>query len=157
MGTPDGTGLSLREAIGLASAASEASTISFAPTLTGQTIELTEGVLQFAATQQITIAGDVTVDAASRSGVLEVISGAVILDGLTITRGSGTEGAGANVSGGSLTVANTTFTSNSASSSGGAIAVSSGANLDVVGSSFCREHCQNNCRCHLSFCDRRTG
>jgi len=89
----DGSGLSLREAIGLADAQAGEDQIGFAGGLAGGTMLLTLG--QLVLSSDVTIDGDsdddhrpdITVDARNLSRVLEIVAGTATIDGLTITNG----------------------------------------------------------------------
>ncbi|MFC3612519.1 choice-of-anchor Q domain-containing protein [Lutimaribacter marinistellae] len=118
--SPDNTGLSLREAIGIAAATAGDDIIDFAPSLIGSTFELTEGALLINDTDQITILGSVSLDAKSRFGVFDIDGGNATLDGLTLTGGSAAAGGAFNVaSGAGLTLVDTTVTGNDALGGGG--------------------------------------
>ena len=103
-GGAGGTGLSLREAIALANSED---TITFDPSLTGQTITLTsgqqltintsltiDGDLNDDGTPDITVSGDANQNDVSDTGdvrVFDITGGSVRLDGLTITKGRSAE------------------------------------------------------------------
>ena len=139
--------LSLREAVSLANAydaVGNSPTITFDPSLNGDTITLTQGQLELTvSTGAVTIngGGQITVSGNQTSRIFQVDSGATaILDNLTITGGNGVgaidSGAGgAILDGGTLTIDPTTITNNTASGNGGGIDVASGASLTLdVGS-----------------------
>ncbi|MEM7530143.1 MAG: hypothetical protein AAF416_21240, partial [Pseudomonadota bacterium] len=94
--TDDDTSLSLREALALANADPGADLITFADELSGSTLTLTMGQLEIDG--DLIIDGDldddatpdITLVADSASRVFDVLSGAVTLDGLTITGGDPT-------------------------------------------------------------------
>src|SRR5262249_17209719 len=128
--TPDGDGLSLREALGLALAngAGTPDTITFAPGLAGGTLLLTNGEL--IVDSDVTIDGDVngdngadiTIDAGSNSGVFQVTSGTSTLDALVITGGEATRGGGLFIdSGASVTISHSLISGNKADKAGGGI------------------------------------
>ncbi len=148
-GAPDGNGLSLREALGLALAngAGTPDTITFDASLAGDTLTLTGGELGIGS--DVTIDGDVngddaadiTIDAAGASRVFGIYAGASTLDALTITGGDAgsSKGGGIRViTGAQLTVANSTISGNSADVGGG-VHVAVGAltliNTTVAGNS----------------------
>ncbi|WP_172147244.1 DUF4347 domain-containing protein [Pseudomonas tumuqii] len=131
--TGDGAGLSLREAIAVATSDD---TITFNSDMT---ITLTQG--QLTLNKNLTIDGDrddngtadVTVDANHNSRVFTMSTGTVTLDGLVITKGlvygnggaynslNGGDalGAGINITGGTLTLKNSSITANKAAAGGG--------------------------------------
>ncbi|MCB1499007.1 MAG: cadherin-like domain-containing protein [Bauldia sp.] len=122
--TPDGAGLSLREALGLALAngADTPDTITFDPSLFGGTLTLTNG--QLVIDSDVTIDGDtdgdnkadITVDADGASRVFHITSGTSTLDALTITGGNASDGGGVRIdSGATLTIAHTTVADNQSS------------------------------------------
>jgi predicted outer membrane repeat protein len=106
-------------------AAKRKDTIVFAPSLNGQTITLTSG--QLVINKSLTIqgpgAGQVTISGGHSSRIFEVANKTnVTLRGLTISNGTAAEGAGIYVDyGGTLTINNSTLSSNSATVYGGAI------------------------------------
>jgi hypothetical protein len=133
--TADGTGLSLREAIGLADTAGGSHTITFDPSLTGGTLTLTQGALTI--DSNLTIEGDiggdgnrdVTISGGNASRVFTVagptitvgFEGLVVADGNASGAGAAGYGGGVYVAtGDALTLTNTAFTNNYASR-GGAI------------------------------------
>lgn len=126
--TADGGGLSLREALAITNANSDADTISFNAALTGGTITLSGTQLEIS--HAVTINGnidndktpDITVNANGQSRVFNISStNDVTLNGLTVTGGQAT-GAGTTVGGGvnitntdvSTTISNSVFTNNTA-------------------------------------------
>ena len=124
----DGDGLSLREALGLAQAngAATADTIKFHADLIGETITLTPGQ-ELTIDSDVTIIGDIdsdgisdiTIDADGNSRVINVAAGNAILEWLTITGGSDTDGAGIWIdSSADLVVRYSTIADNAASASG---------------------------------------
>jgi hypothetical protein len=113
-----GTGLSLREALVLANQDPiAADTITFDPSLKGDTLTLTQGEL--AISSNIIIDGDIdgngtadiTIDAAGNSRVLSVGAVTATIDGLVITGGSSIYGGGID-NAGNLTVRNSVVTDN---------------------------------------------
>ncbi|MEM9222917.1 MAG: right-handed parallel beta-helix repeat-containing protein [Pseudomonadota bacterium] len=145
VGSPDGTGLSLREPIGLAAASPGADRIVFDTPLLGSTFTLTGGVLALADAAGVTIdgdingdgIGDVTISGNSSSGVFSVTSGTARLDALTITGGSAAAGAGINVASGAnltLTASEVTGNTTTGTGSGGGIFVQ--GTLNAVGSTI---------------------
>jgi parallel beta-helix repeat protein/predicted outer membrane repeat protein len=126
----DGSGLSLREAIGLANAgAASADTIVFAAALAGGTLTLANGHLVLSSS--LTIDGDlngddvadITIDAQGNSRFFRVNAGTSTLDALAMTNGQyGGFGGGIRVFGGAdLTIANATLADSAASARGGGI------------------------------------
>ena len=104
---------SLREAIALANGSFGADTISFDPTLNGQTILLTLGELPIGEELTITgpgttAAGRLTIDAGGNSRIFRVDDGAAYFDqtieisGLTLTGGHATIGMAGDSSGGAI-------------------------------------------------------
>jgi hypothetical protein len=126
VGSPGGTGLSLREALTLANGAPDTDTITFDPALAGQTLALTQGELVISS--NVTIQGSgVTVDGNDASRVFDVTAGISELDHLTITHGYAAGGHGGGVlvaAGASLTIAATSVTENAAEFLGGGISSS---------------------------------
>ena len=116
-------GESLRDAITLANtdaAGGTSDTIFFAPTIYGQTVTLTQGVLELngAGSGTITIEGynQISVSGDDASEVFLVDSGVqAVFDGLTIELGSSTFGGGIS-NAGTLTVSNSTVSGNTATS-----------------------------------------
>ncbi|MEA2887182.1 MAG: large repetitive protein [Bradyrhizobium sp.] len=112
----DGGAGSLRDSI---AGSSTGDTITFDPSLLGGALVLTSGEL--VVSSNVTIEGDVdgngtpdiTIDAAGNSRVLNVSAATATLDGLVITGGSSTYGAGIVTAGSTdLTVSNSTITDN---------------------------------------------
>jgi len=135
------TGESLRDAITTANAdamAGTSDTITFDPSLNGQTITLQQGVLELVAgTQgaQITIDGgnQITVSGNSASAVFQIDPGSNdTLSGLTITGGSSTASGGGIVNNGTLVILNSMVSGNTTTMLGGGI-YNNGA-LEIVGS-----------------------
>ena len=131
---------SLRQAILDANGSTDDYVIDFDSSLNGATITLTSGALTVANNGSLTIdgGGKVTISGNNASRVFVVQSGAdVTLAGLTIIDGSALFGGGVRNNGGMLTINNSTFSSNTATSvsSGGAIYNTSGT-LIVSGSTF---------------------
>ncbi len=121
----DGSPGSLRQAI---TGASAGDTITFAASLSGQTITLTSGQLSIA--QSLAINGDlngdgvpdITVSGNNTGRVFKISitnSDAVTLEGLNITKGNSPGGGGILASGGTLTVAHSTVSGNSVSGGSG--------------------------------------
>lgn len=129
--TADGGGLSLREALGLVnSAATGAHAITFDDALAGGTLELTGGELRLE--QHVSIAGDLTIDAAGKSRVLTIAAGTrANIDGLDFTGGDAAgEGGGILVEArATLTLTDALVSGNYASAFGGGIAVDETAKL----------------------------
>jgi predicted outer membrane repeat protein len=147
--TADGTGLSLREALGLASASPGSHKIIFAPSLTGGTIYLANGELDV--TSDVTIDGDVnhngtpgiTIDGSYASRVFAVDDGlpstiVATLDGLVIRDGdAGPLSSGGGIAVGELdilTLENSKVTSN-AGYSGGGIYGAQGSAISLINTS----------------------
>lgn len=145
---PDNTGLSLREAIGLAKGGP--ATIVFDPRFAGQTLELTDGDIDLTDLNQVVINGDIdgdgapdiTLDAKGRSRVFNITDSEVTLNGLVITGGQAahpgeTAGGGLRAVGLSdVTITNSHITKNYASGPGGGISLDNGANVLVVNSTI---------------------
>ncbi|MEM9619755.1 MAG: choice-of-anchor Q domain-containing protein, partial [Pseudomonadota bacterium] len=129
VGVPDGNGLSLREALALAS---DGDTITFDNSLSGGTLTLTNGQLDINL-DDFTLDGDldndgdadIVIDANNASRVINISAGAgegegdpsnVLIDGLVITGGylpDGFRGAGVNIGNDvSVTIYNSTVTGN---------------------------------------------
>jgi hypothetical protein len=134
--SPGGAGLSLREALALANSTAAADTITFAASLAGQTLTLSQGELVIAS--DVTIDGDVdgddkadiTIDANQASRVVDVAAGAVEIASLTLTGGHAigavhtfaAAGGGIRVAAGaSLTLISSSVTDSAADNRGGAI------------------------------------
>jgi len=129
------TGESLRDAITTANtdaAAGTSDTITFDPSLAGDTILLQQGVLELGAggagSGVITIDGanQITVSGNAASTVFQIDSGVTAsISGLTITDGAGSSNGEADSGGinndGTLTVANSTLSGDSASDDGGGV------------------------------------
>jgi hypothetical protein len=116
----------LRTAIALASTTPEPDTITFDPSLAGETILLSEGALTI--DNSLTIEGlgaeQLTIDAGGESRVFTIDDGddesaiAVTLEELTITGGTAEDGGGI-LNREDLTLSNSTVSGNSANSGGG--------------------------------------
>src|SRR5262245_2878861 len=126
VGSPGGTGLSLREALALAGSAAGPDTIKFNSSLSNLTLSLG----QLRVESDVTIdgdtngdgSGDVTIDARGSSRVFLFASGTSTLSNLTITGGNGSEGGGGVlVTGGSVTITNSTIARNHGGDSGGGV------------------------------------
>src|SRR5262249_35695147 len=106
-------------------------TISFAGILAGQTIMLTANSGPLTIGRNLTISGlgadQLTVSGGGVTGVFSSSADAAEIDGLTITGGSTSAGAGLNVLGGRVTLLCDDIESNSASSSGGGVRVDAGS------------------------------
>jgi hypothetical protein len=106
-------------------AAKSKDTIVFAPSLDGQTITLTSGELDL--TKNLTIqgpgGGQLTISGGGNSRVFEVASKTTVtLSGLTISNGTAANGGGIYVDhGGTLTISNSTLSSDAATTYGGGI------------------------------------
>jgi fibronectin-binding autotransporter adhesin len=134
-----GTGTSLREALGLA--LPEVKTIAFAPGLTG-TISLANSSLPLLSSRvgfKIVGPGDdlLTIDASALSGGGRILgldsSSDVMISGLTFANGDAF-GGGAIINSGKLTLTDCTFVGNTALTDGGAVRNS--GRLTVIGCSF---------------------
>ncbi|MEM7210578.1 MAG: choice-of-anchor Q domain-containing protein [Pseudomonadota bacterium] len=150
---------SLREALALAQSDPDASTISFAANMNGQTIVLTSGIVNL--TTDVTIDGDinddgiadVTLDANGAHRVVEV-SGAgtdVLLDGLTLRGGyiSGFEvGGGVLFTGdGSGTIRNSVITGTTGTGTaprGGGVAIEAGSTVAIEGTTISQNDITGN-------------
>ncbi len=134
--TADGGGLSLREALALASDGTEITFDLDGTTSGNQGGTITLGGTQLEITTGVTIDGDldddgtpdVTIDADGNSRVLRITDGDVTLDGLTITGGyldpSNLSNRGGGISfedrnGSTLTINNSTISNNTAATGGG--------------------------------------
>ena len=130
-----GTG-TLRQAIIDANATAGADTISFAASVTG-TITLGGPLPQI--TQDVTIngpgAGVLAVSGSNLYRVFDIFDVIVTISGLTVSNGKSDSGGGGILNGGTLTVTNSTFSSNSATFFGGGIE-SFGTALTVTNSTF---------------------
>jgi predicted outer membrane repeat protein len=153
-GGDGGTQLSLREALALANAADDDDTITFAPTVTGGTIFLSQAS-QLSVATTLTIDGDIDDDGSpditvsantvfflddATNRVFEVFGEAsatpitATLDGLVVRDGNDTVGGGILVAeGDALTLTNSTVTANNATSNGGGIFADTGATLILAG------------------------
>ncbi|WP_051907745.1 choice-of-anchor Q domain-containing protein [Flavimarina sp. Hel_I_48] len=92
--------------------------------------------------KDLTITGDVTIDAGSNSRIFTISSGTTSLKDITLTNGMADNGGAVMVAGSELMLDNVTISNsiaNGASGSGGAILVREGAKLTALNSSF-----QNN-------------
>lgn len=120
---------SLREAINVANANSDTSTITFDPVIfaTARTINLNNTLPTLSTNINITgpTAG-VTVDANGVNGAFQLSGSIVNLSRLTITEGNATQGGGIAKFGGSLTITDCTLSNNTASFVGGGLYSSSG-------------------------------
>jgi CSLREA domain-containing protein len=162
-GTADprfGGGTSLREAIQYAQASADASTITFAPALAGQTVTLSRAApgpgnffdgspdnTALVISSVITLRGPATgpgvtlaiAPGTQRRHFLVLPGASLTLDSLTVTGGNvpGQRG-GAVMSGGTLAVRNTTFTNNTAGEGGAlqTLYLPSSLSLSVVNSTF---------------------
>lgn len=147
VGAPDGAGLSLREAIGLANAAAGSDTINFAAGLTGATITLStiELVLSGETILSGTAGGGAqTIDGTDASRVLRLAAGqtATISD-LILTNGNAGVATDGSSDGGCLLIesgASAALTNVNMTGcdgfSGGAIDVNAGATLTITGGNF---------------------
>jgi CSLREA domain-containing protein len=106
-------------------AGSGADTITFDASLSGQTITLTADMPRVSGNLTIdgsALASQVTLDGASLYRVLYVNAGGTLaLDGLTVSHGQRTSGSGLFSESATVTVENSTFSSNIASNTGGAV------------------------------------
>ena len=122
------------------------STITFAPALSGQTITLTSG--------QLTLSNTVTIDASllpggiqlngnASSRIFEVLSGStVVLDSLTLTNGRANGGSGGGIlNAGNLTVNRCTLVGNRAGIYGGGIENNGSESLVINQSTFTANQC----------------
>ena len=152
----DGITVSLREAVALANASTEADTINFAPALEGQTLVLTGGELRIS--RDLAIDGDlnndgteVTVDGGFNSRLLNIADAtAVSLTDLTLINGrsgtygqfeEGRPGGAVFVDGGSLTMTGSTIRGSEAGyyregGDGGAIFANDGSHVTITNSSI---------------------
>ena len=139
----DGSPGSLRQAI---TGASAGDTITFAASLSGQTITLTSGQLSIA--QSLAINGDlngdgvpdITVSGNNTGRVFKISitnSDAVTLEGLNIAKGNSPGGGGILASGGTLTVAHSTVSGNSVSGGSGS---PGGGGIYAVGGTLAVTH-----------------
>ena len=152
--TADGTGLSLREALGVATAYGGPHTITFAPSLAGGTIHLANGELGITA-DGVTIDGDIdgngtpdiTIDAGGASRVFDIdngvsaiaatLDGLVIRDGFTGAAGPADNGGGIAVGqSDALTLKNSKVTDNYGYVGGG-IYGAQGSTISLTNASVC--------------------
>jgi hypothetical protein len=130
--TFDPTNLTLRDAVTLANSIPGPDTITFAPSLSGVPIRLSQSLGELPITDAVTIRGlgaaHTTIDAQGNSRIFNVsqAAGDVLLDGLTLTGGRVTAagaGGGAVLFAGSgrLTVQDSALVDNSSAGPGGAI------------------------------------
>jgi parallel beta-helix repeat protein len=133
--------LSLRQAVNLADALSNAQTIDFDPGLFSvpQTITLNAGALELTEPATTTIVGPgpnlLTISGSGGGPVFEVTSGAAAaLSALTITGGRAVGGDGGGVlnDGGNLTMTNSVVRGNDADSGGGLAAMGTGCTTTLV-------------------------
>jgi predicted outer membrane repeat protein len=125
--SPDLDGTSLREALRYASQLPGANTITFDPSLAGQTITLTGGDdSALTIPDAVTIqgpAGGITITVpttASRRLIAVQSTGSLTVSNVTLTGGRGATG-GAILNSGTLNVSNSTFSNNTVTGEGGAI------------------------------------
>lgn len=146
VGSPDGSGLSLREALSLTGSDD---TITFDPNLTGGTLTLTNGVFVLFPRDDFTIDGDIdndgspdiTIDANGSSQHFYLFNGSTNLtfDGLTFANGSNQHGGGSIALGSSdVAISNSRFVDNEVTDvgGGGAIFTNPGSNLRIYNSEF---------------------
>ncbi len=132
---------SLREAIVYANQHAGDDTITFDSALVGQTIDVSLGELQITDTSGTTTITGLGHDVLAVSGgdssrVLSIRSGATVaISGLTISQGFSTEDGGGIANGGTLTVSDCCFFSNTSTGNGGGGIANSGT-LTVSGSEF---------------------
>lgn len=113
VGNPGGAGLSLREALALAGSSAGPDTIKFNGSLSNLTLSLG----QLRVESDVTIDGDtngdgsadVTIDARGSSRVFLFASGTSALSSLAITGGNDSGGGGVLVTGGNVTITNSTI------------------------------------------------
>ena len=146
-----GAGLSLREAIALANADSDADTIEFASDLSGGTITLAHGQLEILDSVTIDAGGldsRLTLDAGGNSRVLHLVDGDIGIENININNGTVTGdgtthayGGGVLIEAGNTTLTNVVFDGNRAFGGpdqengwgiGGAIYVEGSATLNLV-------------------------
>jgi parallel beta-helix repeat protein len=118
---------SLREALAFANSRTVPSTVTFSPSVFGetpQTITLTQGQLTLNGGASIFIAGPganlLTVSGNNASGVFDVEGDSVSLSGLTVTGGRDIDGGGLYNNGGDVSLTNVIVTNNAANQGGGA-------------------------------------
>ncbi len=135
-GAPDGAGLSLREALGLANAdPSSADQIAFDDALAGGTVLLTQGALTIAGNVSISggESGRIRLDGQGADRVFVIDDGdagglsSVALNGLVIAGGAVVGDGGGILTAESLTLTDSLVVDNAASEGGGGIAAGSGA------------------------------
>lgn len=140
--TTDPDGCTLRDAVTDANSNSGDDTITFASSLSGQTITLTEGELSVSPSDRLTIdgpgAGYLTIDGNNKSRIFSIdASGAPVeISGLTLTHGSSADALGGAISvlrPTPLTIADSVLTQNNAGSGNGGAIASSGS-LTLSGS-----------------------
>ena len=149
--TSDLNDLSLREALRLANANPNASTITFSTNLfeDRQPKVITLGGTQLAISTDVSIIGPAAVflaiDGNNTSRVFEITSGTVLLDGLSIQNGNAASenGGGIKNDGGTVSIANSTVTGNSAHSGGG-LYNGDGAKLTLTSSIVASNHAQDS-------------
>ena len=148
-GVADDGFTSLREAVAFANSNTDASTITFANGLAGQTLALTQGNLDL--TSDIIISGDLNGDNkaditisgnnASRIFTVTGVDTDVALNSLTLTNGlaSGDGGAVRADSANSLEITDTSITGNAATNGGGVHSVFT--SLTMTNSLVAKQHC----------------
>jgi len=132
--TYNATDLSLRMALALANLLPGAATISFAPSLSGSTITLSQGELPISDSVTITGPGsaNLKIDAGGKSRIFDINDNNastninVEIDGLTLTGGGNVNNGGAIDSAENLSVNDLDITGNTALQEGGGIFVTSG-------------------------------
>jgi hypothetical protein len=131
----DSGGGSLRDTI---SAAAAGDTITFAAALQNATIALTTATLSIG--KNLTIDGtgkNITISGGTTFTVLTVSSGVSLnLNGLTISNGHGAQGGGIFNNGGALSIANSTFSSNTVSGGTGGGIFNNGGTVRISNSTF---------------------
>ncbi len=146
--------VSLRDAINLANVYASkgtAATISFASNLQGDTITLTQGVLELSgvpATGHVVIAivgqPRLTLDGAGASTLVQIDAHVTAaISGLILSNGSSSAAGGGILNNGTLTVANCTFTGNSAKGGDGG-GIDNNGNLTVLNSTFSNNNAFGN-------------
>jgi len=161
VGTPGGTGLSLREAIVLANAGSNGNIIYFAPALSGGTIRLTstlniavklvidgDGDIQDSGFPNIRITGDKLGDDKLAAGLTDIAASqaagtladnvqlfsataALTLEGLILTGGSAATAGGAIAALAGLTLSHAVVSGNMAGTHGGGIWTGAGSSSEI--------------------------